>query len=77
MHSRGNQSEIILKVLNQVVEVSMAGEMLESCEIESSSRYSLLVRCGEGEDATYFGIKGRSGKVFADFGTIADLKNCR
>lgn len=77
MQSHGNQSQLILTVMGQVAEVSMAGELLEACVLDSSSSYSLLVRCGEGEDATYFGVKGKSGKVYADFGKIADLKNCR
>ena len=77
MNSGGNQSEVILNVGADVVEVTMAGEVLEACALDSSSSYSLLVRCGEGEDATYFGVKGKNGKVFADFGKIADLKNCR
>lgn len=77
MHSGGNQSEVILKVGTDAVEVSMGGEFLEACVVESSSSYNILVRCGEGEDATFIGVKGRSGKVFADFGKIADLKDCR
>ena len=77
MHSGGNQSEVILRVEAEVVEVSMAGELLEECSLAASSSYNLLIRCGEGEDATYFGVKGKSGKVYADFGKIADLKNCR
>lgn len=77
MHSGGNQSEVILSIGSDAVEVSMAGELLEACVLDSSSSYTLLVRCGEGEDATYFGVKGKSGKVYADFGKIADLKNCR
>lgn len=63
--------------MGQTAEVSMGGELLEACALDSSASYSILVRCGEGEDATFFGVKGRSGKVYADFGKIADLKDCR
>lgn len=77
MSSSGNEERVTLDVAAQGVLVSMAGEDLGVCQQISSSEFTLTVRCGLGEEATYFGVRGRSGRVYADFGKIADLKNCR
>lgn len=77
MSSSGNEERVSLEASSQGVLVTMAGEELGFCQQVSSSEFTLNVRCGVGEEATYFGVRGRTGRVYADFGKIADLKNCR
>lgn len=77
MSSSGNEEKVVLELAAQGVLVSMAEEDLGVCQQISSSEFTLTVRCGVGEEATYFGVRGRTGRVYADFGKIADLKSCR
>lgn len=77
MSSSGNEEKVSLEISPQGVLVSMAGEDLGVCQQITSSEFTLTVRCGAGDEATYFGVRGRTGRVYADFGKIADLRNCR
>lgn len=77
MHSGGNQTLMGMTVNGDHVSIKMGDGDPDRCALESHASYDLHARCGSGEDAVYFGVKRSSGKVYADFGTIAQLKNCR
>jgi len=77
MHSRGNETNMTMNVSGDLVVIKMGDAEPDQCVLESNSIYDLLARCGAGDEAVYFGVKRNSGKVYADFGTIAQLKNCR
>jgi|GEM_PF-3110438 len=77
MHSGENQTHMGMVVNGAQVNIKMGDGDPDRCALESHSNYDLHARCGSGEDAVYFGVKRSSGKVYADFGTIAQLKNCR
>ncbi|MBY0518104.1 MAG: hypothetical protein K2P81_14440 [Bacteriovoracaceae bacterium] len=77
MSSNGNTTQVqIIQGINST-SVLLGEEPVEDCVRISSVKYSPLVRCGSTEDAMYFGINGKSGLVYASFGTVAQLKNCR
>lgn len=77
MHSRGNETAITMVVTGEQVSIKMGEADADECVLEVNSSYDLHARCGSGDDAVYFGVKRTSGKVYADFGTIAQLKSCR
>lgn len=77
MHSRGNEADLKLTTQDQKALVQMGTAEAEVCELEESSNYPLHIRCGTGEDAMYFAVKGSTGKVYASFGTVAQLKACK
>ncbi len=77
MYSRGNETPIAMEVSDQKVTIKMGDADPDQCVLDADSSYDLHARCGTGDDAVYFGVKRNSGKVYADFGTIAQLKNCR
>jgi hypothetical protein len=78
MSARGNKTTIIISAVSATkATVQMDTEEADICDLEASSQYDLLARCGDAEDATYFGVKGSSGRVFEASGKIADLKKCR
>ncbi len=77
MYSRDNETAITMSVTGDQVVIKMGDAEPDQCVLESNSSYDLHARCGTGDDAVYFGVKRNTGKVYADFGTIAQLKNCR
>jgi hypothetical protein len=77
MYSRDNETAITMNVTGDLVVIKMGDAGPDQCVLEPNSSYDLHARCGTGDDAVYFGVKRNSGKVYADFGTIAQLKNCR
>lgn len=77
MHSRGNETDLKLTTQDQKALVQMGSAEAEVCELEESSNYPVHIRCGTGDDAMYFAVKGSSGKVYASFGTVAQLKACK
>ncbi len=78
MTSGGNTTQI--KLLSSsagfVVQLSEEEEP-DRCVQESSSDFDLLVRCGSGEDATFFGVRGTTGRVYVASGTISQLRKCK
>lgn len=77
MHSRGNETAFSMGVTGEQVVIIMGDAEPDQCVLESNSSYDLHARCGSGDDAVFFGVKRTTGKIYADFGTIAQLKNCR
>ena len=77
MQSRGNETTFTMTVETDGVLVQMGDGEPDKCVLEDNSSYTLHARCGTGDDAVFFGVKGSSGKVYASFGTVATLKNCR
>jgi hypothetical protein len=77
MYSRDNETAITMNVTGDLVVIKMGDAEPDQCVLESNAGYDLHARCGAGDEAVYFGVKRVSGKVYADFGTIAQLKNCR
>ena len=77
MFSRNNETTITMSVTGEQVVIKMGDAEPDQCVLESNTSYDLHARCGVGDDAVYFGVKRVTGKVYADFGTIAQLKNCR
>lgn len=78
MTSRGNATQIKLLAApgGMLVQLSEEEEP-DQCIVEASSDFDILVRCGSGDDATFFGIKGSSGRVYESTGTIAQLRKCK
>ncbi len=77
MHSRGNETDLKLTIQDQRASVQMGLAEADTCELEESSNYPVHIRCGTGDDAMYFAVKGTSGKVYASFRTVAQLKACK
>jgi hypothetical protein len=78
MTSGGNATQLKLLVApsGMLVQVSEEEEP-DQCVVEASNDFDLLVRCGSGEDATFFGLRGSSGRVYGSAGTIAQLRKCK
>ena len=77
MTSGVNKTQIKLISNPQGVLVQLAEEEPDQCVLEISRNFDLLARCGNEDEATYFGIKGSSGRVFEGSTTIAQLKRCK
>lgn len=77
MYSRNNEAPLTITITGDVAVVKMGEADPDQCVLANDASYDLHVRCGAEEDATFFGIKRRTGKIYADFGTIAQLKDCR
>jgi hypothetical protein len=77
MHSRGNETDMKLSTQDQKASVQMGTSEAEICDLEESTNFPIHVRCGTGDDAMYFAVKGTGGKVYASFGTVALLKACK
>ncbi len=73
----GNSTRIKLVTTSSGALVHLSEEDPDQCVVEASDSFDLLVRCGSGDDATYFGVTGTTGRVFELSGTIAQLKKCR
>ena len=77
MSSGRNKTQIKLISNASGVLVQLSEEEPDLCELEESSDFELLARCGSEDDATFFGVKGSSGKVFEGSSTIALLRKCK
>jgi len=77
MYSRNNEASLVITISGEAASVKMGDADAEQCVLANDASYDLHVRCGGEDEATFFGIKRRTGKIYADFGTIAQLKDCR
>ena len=78
MTSGGNSTAIKILATSGGMLVQLSeDEEPDQCVQETSSDFDLLVRCGSGDDATFFGVRGTSGRVYEKSGTIAQLKKCK
>jgi hypothetical protein len=78
MASGGNAAQIKLLSAPNGMLVQLSDEQEpDQCVVEASDDFDLLVRCGSGEDATFFGVRGSSGRVYESAGTIAQLRKCK
>ncbi len=77
MHSRGNEAQIVLEVTGDKVTVKVGEATADECQLAEDRNYDLLARCDDDEEATFFGVRRNSGRVFSGSDTVAELKNCR
>jgi hypothetical protein len=78
MSSGGNATKIKLLAAPNGMLVQLSDEQdPDPCVVEASHDFDLLVRCGSGEDATFFGVRGSSGRVYESAATIAQLRKCK